>query len=197
MRQSPGDRSERDGIRHVAGYFKREMVAGLNPTGPTPGPSFAYPDDRSRRWMERMEREGVFWAWQSPSAVRAVCCRAGSHRRYPLQAPGTPYTQDDYAALLRHQSVGLCFFGNGFDTVRYWQLPAHGVLLLAERLTPGHSEQLRGRCTRRILRSCAGFAGKSPMILPIGRSGELIAERATPTPESSTRGPCERDNAWG
>ena len=29
--------------------------------------------------------------------------------------------------------IGLCLFGNGFDTVRYWELPAHGVMLLAER----------------------------------------------------------------
>ena len=30
--------------------------------------------------------------------------------------------------------MGISLPGNGFDTVRYWELPAHGVLLLSERL---------------------------------------------------------------
>jgi hypothetical protein len=43
------------------------------------------------------------------------------------------YTQEEYAAVLRNARVGLSMFGGGFDTVRYWELPAHGCLLLAER----------------------------------------------------------------
>ena len=35
---------------------------------------------------------------------------------------------------LGNSRIGLNIFGFGFDTVRYWEIPAHGAMLLAERL---------------------------------------------------------------
>jgi len=43
------------------------------------------------------------------------------------------YTPDEFKLALADSRIGLDFFGLGFDTVRYWELPAHGCLLLAER----------------------------------------------------------------
>jgi hypothetical protein len=39
----------------------------------------------------------------------------------------------EYACRLERSRIGLSFFGSGFDTVRYWEVPAHGAMLLAER----------------------------------------------------------------
>ncbi|MDZ4860169.1 MAG: glycosyltransferase, partial [Candidatus Hydrogenedentes bacterium] len=38
-----------------------------------------------------------------------------------------------YKQSLADSRIGLSFFGFGFDTVRYWELAAHGCMLLAER----------------------------------------------------------------
>lgn len=124
---------ERDGIRHVAGYFKREMVAGLD-YGPNAWPlPFAYPEDRFMEWDDSIEREGVFWAGKLIGGARRLLLSWLTPQVPIAGAWGTPYTQEDYANLLQRHAMGLCFFGNGFDTVRYWELPAHGVMLLAER----------------------------------------------------------------
>lgn len=124
---------ERDGIEKVAGYFKREMIADLD-YGPNAWPlPFAFPDDRFADEPQAANRAGLFWAGKLIGGARRLQL-SWLQPQVPMTcAWGTPYTQEAYAALLRHQSVGLCFFGNGFDTVRYWELPAHGVMLLAER----------------------------------------------------------------
>ncbi len=45
---------------------------------------------------------------------------------------GTSYRQEEYAQSLDTAQIGLSLCGFGFDTVRYWEVPAHGALLLAE-----------------------------------------------------------------
>lgn len=53
----------------------------------------------------------------------------------PLSATyGTPLTPSAYADRLQQHLMGISLAGNGFDTVRYWELPAHGALLLSERI---------------------------------------------------------------
>ena len=44
------------------------------------------------------------------------------------------FDQTEYQRRLRESRIGLNCFGMGFDTVRYWELPAHGCLLLSDRL---------------------------------------------------------------
>ena len=124
---------ERDGIEKVAGYFKREMIAGLD-YGPNAWPlPFAFPDNRFADEPQSTTRDGLFWAGKLIGGARRLQL-SWLQPQVPMTcAWGTQYSQEAYAALLRQQSVGLCFFGNGFDTVRYWELPAHGVMLLAER----------------------------------------------------------------
>ena len=43
------------------------------------------------------------------------------------------YEAEEYACALDEARIGSDFFGLGFDTVRYYELPAHGCMLLAER----------------------------------------------------------------
>jgi hypothetical protein len=124
---------ERDGIASVAGYFKREMVNGLDygiHAWPLP---FAFPDDRFANAPQGTDREGLFWAGKLIGGARRLQLTWLAPQVPMTCAWGAPYTQEEYADLLRRHSVGLCFFGNGFDTVRYWELPAHGAMLLAER----------------------------------------------------------------
>jgi hypothetical protein len=44
------------------------------------------------------------------------------------------FTQDEYAKQLLFHKIGLNLRGYGYDTVRYWELPAHATLLFSEKL---------------------------------------------------------------
>jgi len=43
------------------------------------------------------------------------------------------FEQAEYSRRLSSAGIGLSLFGSGFDSVRYWEVPAHGVMLLSER----------------------------------------------------------------
>ncbi|MBX3179054.1 MAG: glycosyltransferase family 1 protein [Candidatus Hydrogenedentes bacterium] len=109
------------------------MIAGID-YGPDAWPlPFAYADDRIPDLPEEDQRDGVFFAGKLIGGTRRLMLSWLNTFIEVQGGWGTPFTQEEYAALLREQAIGLCLFGNGFDTVRYWELPAHGVLLLAER----------------------------------------------------------------
>lgn len=121
------------GLGPVAGHFKREMIAGLD-FGPNTWPLlFAYPDDRLVREPQWEGREGVFWAGKLIGGARRLTLSWVEIWTELSGGWGTPYTPEEYSAVLEKQLIGLSLFGNGFDTVRYWELPAHGVMLLSER----------------------------------------------------------------
>ena len=40
---------------------------------------------------------------------------------------------EEYRALLHRSKMALSVRGGGFDTVRYWEIPASGALLISER----------------------------------------------------------------
>lgn len=125
---------ERDGLEKVAGYFKREMLAGMAYGAHTWPLPFAYPEDRIPPSLSWETRAGVFWAGKLMGGARRLQM-SWLEREVPLNAEyGTPFTPDAYAARLQAHLMGISLPGNGFDTVRYWELPAHGTLLLSERL---------------------------------------------------------------
>lgn len=111
--------------------FKRELLA-CHDYGPGVYPlPFAYPDSRIPARVGEERPRALFWA---------------GHRQFGLRRPylehlearlglslDQGYGQAEYAAALAGSRVGLSLFGAGFDTVRYWELPAHGCLLFAER----------------------------------------------------------------
>ena len=121
------------GLGTLAGYFKREMIAGID-YGPRSWPLlFPYPDDRIPETPCWEGRSGVFFAGKLMGGARRLQL-SWLNRHFSIAGgPGVSYTQEEYTAMLQKQSIGLCLFGNGFDTVRYWELPAHGAMLLAER----------------------------------------------------------------
>ncbi len=113
-------------------YFKREMLHQVD-YGPWAYPlPFAYLDARVPDLVALPRETPVFWA-----GVRNF-----GTRRYYLegleQLLGKPFpnnlSQQEYAQALLNARIGINLAGAGFDTVRYWELPAHGTMMLSERL---------------------------------------------------------------
>lgn len=111
--------------------FKREMLACAD-YGPRTFPlPFAYPDGRIPERISYDRPEPLFWAGKRQDGARRLCLdHLEATRGLQLDAR---YTQEEYVRALGNARIGLNLFGLGFDTVRYWELPAHGCLLLSER----------------------------------------------------------------
>ncbi len=116
----------------ISGYFKREYLRGGNYHENTIPLPFSYSEGRIPTVVNNAAREGLFWAGKIEYGTRTLTL---SFVRDKFGVDITQqYSQEEYVAVLRNKLMGLCLFGNGFDTVRYWELPAHGCMLLAERL---------------------------------------------------------------
>ena len=115
----------------VRAVFKREMIAGVE-YGPDFIPfTFAYPDDRIPQTVTWEGREGCFWAGKPQLGLRRTYLEWLTER---LGFDATrEYPQEEYLRAVRGAAFGLSLFGNGYDTVRYWELPANGCMLLSER----------------------------------------------------------------
>ena len=126
------DMAEFLGVDSFAGYFKREMLIGID-YGPNAFPlPFAYPDGRVPQVLPCERRFDLFWAGHRGFGLR----RLYLERLEALTGQSFQFTfqQEDYVRAMQTARVGLNIFGAGFDTVRYWELPAHGCMLLSERL---------------------------------------------------------------
>ena len=118
------------GRESALAYFKREMLAcGRYPPNTFPMP-FSYADMHVPADISGQRTDPLFWAGK---------CQDGGRRLYLEYLAGNIgldvnrwYTPEEYAHI-DHALMGLNFFGLGFDTVRYWELPAHGCMLLSER----------------------------------------------------------------
>lgn len=115
----------------VCGCFKREMLQCVD-YGPRVIPlPFSYPDSRAATNISEQRPETFFWAGQRWCGLRDIYLR---HIENVLgETFEQKYDQEGYAAAMRRARIGLNGFGGGFDTVRYWELPAQGCMLLSER----------------------------------------------------------------
>ncbi len=120
------------GLPGFSGYFKREMHRcvdyGIN-TWPMP---FAYSEDLALRAPVGQRPRDFFWAGHRRFGQRRLYLEA-LEARYGWNL-STHYDQAAYQARIRDSRIGLNCFGMGFDTVRYWELPAQGCMLLSDRL---------------------------------------------------------------
>jgi hypothetical protein len=113
-------------------YFKREML-GCVDYGPRTYPlPFAHADGYVPEEISGPRPNPLFWAGHRIFGLRRFYLEhieAVLGRKFDKS-----YTQAEYIQTLRSSQIGLNIFGKGFDTVRYWEVPAHGCMLLAERL---------------------------------------------------------------
>ena len=111
--------------------FKREMLAGVD-YGPHTHPlPFGYPDSLVEPASGREKSEAVFWAGKKEYGLRPLYIPRLEARLG--RSLDRRFDQAQYQRKLRNSDIGLSFFGCGFDTVRYWELPANQVMLMAER----------------------------------------------------------------
>ncbi len=115
----------------LAGCFKREMLACVD-YGPGVYPMpFSYGEERARQDFVLPRGEDFFWAGHRNSYIRRLYLEHIESRLG--RSLDQRYALDEYNDRLSRARVGLNLFGFGFDTVRYWELPAHGCLLFSER----------------------------------------------------------------
>jgi hypothetical protein len=119
------------GGRNFAAYFKREMLACLD-YGPNAYPlPFGYPDRHVPDAMPEHRGTELFWAGKRLFGTRSLYL---DHLNAILgRTLDQKLTQEEYRRAISDSRIGLSFFGFGFDTVRYWELAAHGCMVLAER----------------------------------------------------------------
>ncbi|HOZ48163.1 MAG TPA: glycosyltransferase [Candidatus Hydrogenedentes bacterium] len=118
--------------RPLAGYFKREMLACREYHAHTYPLPFAYPDGLVPDTTPDVRAQVVFWAGHRRFGLRRLYLE---HVERLLGQPlDRDYAPGDYVRAIENARIGLNIFGFGYDTVRYWEIPAHGAMLLSERL---------------------------------------------------------------
>lgn len=119
------------GLAAPPACFKRELLSATRYTGdPTPLP-FAYADEYVVAQPENVRECGLFWAGQRGWGLRDVFLPVLESRGIDTTRS---YAQDAYRNALRDARACLNLAGAGFDTVRHWEAPAQGCLLLTETL---------------------------------------------------------------
>jgi hypothetical protein len=122
----------RIGLPEIAGYFKREMHRAVN-YGPNTWPMpFSFAGERGLLEPGSARRHAFFWAGHRQFGQRRIYLETLEQRfGWNLNAS---LDQETYQGRLRDSRIGLNCFGMGFDTVRYWELPAQGCMLLSDEL---------------------------------------------------------------
>ena len=111
--------------------FKREFLTGVKyKSGTLPLP-FSYPEKFINK-NQIQKKESFFWAGKNIYGLRPIYIPY-LEKRFGIRL-NQRFDQQTYQNRLRSSHIGLSICGCGFDTVRYWELPANGVMLLSERL---------------------------------------------------------------
>lgn len=123
---------QRIGMAAFAGYFKREMLRCTD-YGPGVFPMpFSYGVRDSVAPAGAPRPHDFFWAGHRVFGQRRLYLET-LEARYGWDLE-RQFDQETYRRRLLESRIGLNCFGLGFDTVRYWELPAHGCMLLSDRL---------------------------------------------------------------
>lgn len=194
------------GIERFDGYFKREMLrCGRYPENTWPLPfSYAFTTEPPKRARDIP----LFWAGHRQLGLRRLYLEH-LERRFGINLD-VHLHPEAYADALTRAVAGICIFGGGYDTVRYWELPAHGALLIGERLpihvphdfTDGENALLFGDLPELEERTAFALAhpGEAARIAAAGRAhflrhhaaearaGDLLA-RIGPFLDSAAAGP--------
>ena len=112
--------------------FKREMLSRVDYGENTVPLPFSYPASRVNKIPAYLERQyDLFWAGKREFGLRPIMLnRVEKLMRRKFDRV---FDQAAYMERIRNSRIGLSLWGYGFDTVRYWEIPAHGGMLLAQR----------------------------------------------------------------
>lgn len=119
------------GRNDIVRYFKREKLSGVPYHPRVTSLPFSYPASRIPTRALGARKVPVYWAGRREGWLRR--CYLERLERFLGRSFESVTDQQAYAACLLAAQISPSFFGGGFDTVRYWEVPAHGSLLLAER----------------------------------------------------------------
>ncbi len=111
--------------------FKREMLTGVQYDPRTYPLPFGYAESFIHAPHDSGKTDTVFWAGKNEYGLRPLYIR--SLEKILGRQLNQRYDQAAYQTKVAAAKIGLSFFGCGFDSVRYWELPANGAMLMAER----------------------------------------------------------------
>lgn len=115
-------------------YFKREYIVGKKYDSRVVPLSFSYPEKFVPANIETERANALFWAGRDYHLRRPYRTAYVRALREDLGMKIFKYAQSFYRKKLLRNTIGLSLRGYGYDTVRYWEVPAHGMLLFSERL---------------------------------------------------------------
>ena len=115
----------------VCAQFKREMLACASYSPNTYPLPLAYMDSQTAQDISGERTRPVFWAGHRCWGLRRIYLDH-LEARFGVSLDEL-FPPNEFTVALRESQIGLDFFGLGYDTVRYWEIPAHGCMLLAER----------------------------------------------------------------
>jgi len=113
-------------------YFKREYRESDNHPDFIKPLSFSYSEQYCPEDIFGPRRNAYFWAGQDKRGRRPFVRRLEKERGGKFF---NKYSNDEFRRALLEHKIGLSLLGYGDDTVRYYEAPAHGALLLAEKPT--------------------------------------------------------------
>lgn len=113
--------------------FKREMLAKVDYGSNTIPLPFSYPASLVKAVPAYQDRTfDFFWAGKREFGLRPIVLR--HIEKVLIRKFDQTYDKESYIERIRKSRIGLSLWGYGFDTVRFWEIPAHGGLLLSQNL---------------------------------------------------------------
>jgi hypothetical protein len=113
-------------------YFKREYIKGeVYPSMVFPL-NFSYSERRIPVTIDNPRPNFIFWAGKDNYASRTKYLEPIEKIRG--EKFSGHISQKVYAHLLLSSKIGLNLRGFGYDTMRYWEIPAHATMLFSEKL---------------------------------------------------------------
>ena len=108
-------------------YFKREFTKGGKDVIPF---NFSY-SERYMAGIKTLRDNMFFWAGSFQHYRRKFLEVCVEH--FGIDMAKNDLTQSEYREELLRSKIGLSLRGWGFDTVRFYEVPAHGALLLSQK----------------------------------------------------------------
>ena len=112
-------------------YFKREYSKNKTYPSSVVPLSFAYSEKYIPKNINNVRRNNVLWLGKSIESREKYLDFYSKLKDVKIN---NYFRQDDYRKHLLWYTIGLSLRGRGDDTVRYYEVSAHGMLLLSEKI---------------------------------------------------------------